>query len=86
MRTENDNIHEGQRFHIICEREIVHEEGSGSMSSKEITTQWQTVNITQIGFDKYQLDAISDEETEADITKTYPLVGMITPYYMQDKI
>ena len=83
MRTESDNIHEGQRFHITCEREIVHEEGSGS--SEEITTQWQTVNITQIGFAKYQLEAISDE-TEADSTKTYPLVGMITPYYMQDKI
>ena len=83
MRTENDNIHEGQRFHIICETEIVQEEGSGS--SEVITTQWQTVNITQIGFDKYQLEAISNV-TEDDSTKTYPLVGMITPYYMQDKI
>ena len=76
LRNEDDELHEGRNFHLSCLKKVSQNELQG-------TTEWQTLNSTMITEESFELVTTSKDYKE--IVDHFPLIGMIAPYYMQDK-
>ena len=83
LRNEKDVLHSGVNFHLSCLRTLC--------ENNTETATWKTLNVTEIRRGDFRLETYPSSNRNATVTSepnnpVYPVFGMISPYYMQNKI
>ncbi len=79
IRNEDDDLH-GSNFHISCLSEEMEGSGDGAVPTKT----WRKLSLST-HLDNHQSSLKLGFEDKTDNSKYFSLIGMITPYYMQNK-
>ena len=91
MRNEDDELHRRRNFHLSCLKTVSQLEFSGDLEDIEddsITDEWLTLNVTMNSVGNFELVTTSKRHTLTNPVENngiFPLTGIISPYYMQDK-
>ena len=77
IRNEADDLH-GSNFHISCLNEEMEGSGNGAVPIKT----WRKLSLSTHLDNRFWKLGFEDK---TDDSKYFSLIGMITPYYMQNK-